>query len=92
MNKWYNWLNEALSAAGIVVGTDVLETANTILGLMLIIINIAVLLVSLTIKIVDWVKRAKADGKITKEEADELVDIVQDGVEDLKDKIDKPKN
>lgn len=92
MNKWYNWLNETLSAAGIVVGADVLETASSVLGLVLIILNIAVLLISLTIKIVDWVKRAKADGKITKEEADELVDIVRDGVEDLKDKIDKPKN
>lgn len=73
------------------VGTDVLETASTVLGLVLIILNIAVLLVSLTIKIVNWVRRAKADGKITKEETDELADIMQEGVEDLKDKIDKPR-
>lgn len=91
MNKWYNWVNEVLSATGIAVGADVLETANAVLGLVLIVLNIIVLLISLAIKVIDWFKRAKTDGKITKEEINELVDIVQDGVEDLKDKIDKPK-
>lgn len=36
-----------------------------------------------------WYKKAKADGKIDKEEINEVIDIVKDGVEDIKDKVDK---
>ena len=38
-------------------------------------------------KIVDWYRRAKADGKITQDEINEGIDIVMGGVEDVKDKI-----
>lgn len=38
-----------------------------------------------------WWKEAKEDGKIDEDEVDELIDIVSDGVEDLKDKVDTTK-
>ena len=88
MSKWYNWLNEALSSVGIVLGIDI-ATTNDILGLVLIILNIVVLVVSMTIKIVAWVKKAKEDGQIDDKEMQELIDIVDETgnkIDDLKDK------
>lgn len=38
-----------------------------------------------------WWKEAKKDGKIDEDEVDELIDIVSDGVEDIKDKVDTTK-
>ena len=67
MNKWYNWINEALSSVGIALGINVAETSE-ILGLVLLILNIAVLIVSMTFKIINWVKQSKEDGKITDDE------------------------
>ena len=52
-------------------------------------LSIAVSLVILLYKIWKWWKEAKADGKITKEEISEGIDIIVDGVEDLKDKTKK---
>lgn len=39
-----------------------------------------------------WVKDAKADGKITKEELEEGAKIIADGVEEISDKIKKGKD
>lgn len=36
-----------------------------------------------------WWKEAKADGKITKQEIKDGLDILQDGIEDVKDKLNK---
>lgn len=78
MNKWYMWINEALSAVGISLGVDIIATASQILGLVVLILNVVVLLVSLSLKVVDWVRRSKEDGKIDKDEIKELEDIVHD--------------
>ena len=39
-------------------------------------------------RVIDWWKKAKADGKITKDEIDELGHIVGDGVQDIKEQVD----
>lgn len=91
MSKWYNWLNEALSSVGIVLGIDI-ATTNDILGLVLIILNIVVLVVSMTIKIIAWVKKVREDNKIDDNELKELIDIVDDTgnkIDDLRNKTDK---
>ena len=82
MNKWYNWTNEVLSSVGIALGIDI-STSKDVLGLVLVILNIIVLLVSLAIKLVSWFKKAKEDGKITKEEIDEAIDIVNDSLKEI---------
>ena len=46
-------------------------------------------LVSLAFNIYVWYKKAKADGVITKEELEELDDIVTKGIKDIKDKEEK---
>ena len=84
-------MNEALSSVGIVLGIDIAAT-NDILGLVLIILNIVVLVVSMTIKIIAWVKKAREDNKIDDDELKELIDIVDDTgnkIDDLRNKTDK---
>ena len=39
-------------------------------------------------RVIDWWKKAKADGKITKDEIDELGHIVGDVVKDIKEQVD----
>lgn len=50
---------------------------------------IACSLVLLAYRIWEWYKKAKADGKIDKEEIKEVFDIAKDGVEEIKDKVKK---
>lgn len=91
MNKWYNWLNEALSSVGIALGINIAETSE-ILGLILLILNIAVLIVSMTLKIINWVKESKKDGKITDDEIKDLEKIVTDTtskIDDIRHENDK---
>ena len=91
MNKWYNWLNEALSSVGIALGINVAETSE-ILGLVLLILNIAVLVVSMTLKIINWVRESKKDGKITDDEIKDLEKIVTDTttkIDDIRHENDK---
>ena len=84
-------MNEALSSVGIVLGIDI-ATTNDILGLVLIILNIVVLVVSMTIKIIAWVKKAREDNKIDDDELKELIDIVDETgnkIDDLRNEKDK---
>ena len=57
-----------------------------IVSLVLSIIISVLIIVS---KIVQWWKKASADGKIDKEEIQEVIEIVEDGVNDIKDKTQK---
>lgn len=40
-------------------------------------------------KIITWYKKAKEDGKITADELKEGVDIIKDGTQEIKEKVDK---
>ena len=53
------------------------------------ILSILISIVILITNVIVWFKKANADGKITKEETEELVEIVKDGTEKIKDKADK---
>ena len=46
-------------------------------------------IILLLYRIWSWWKKAKEDGKITKEEISEGLEILGDGIKDVKDKIDK---
>ena len=50
---------------------------------------IACSLVLLAYRLWKWWKEAKADGKITKDEIKEGLNIIGEGLEDVKDKLDK---
>lgn len=88
MNKWYSWLNEVLSGVGLVLGIDLASTKE-VLGLVLVVLNILVLIFSLGVKIYSWAIKAKQDGKIDKQELEELNSIVDEAESKADDLIDK---
>ena len=55
------------------------------------ILTIISALIVLIRNILDWYNKAKQDGKIDKDEIKEVIDIVDDGVQDIQDKINKDK-
>lgn len=73
-----------LSSTGAIADVNevltIISTVITILG------GILTLII---IPLVSWYRRAKEDGKITTDELKEGKDIIQQGVEDLKDKTKK---
>lgn len=50
------------------------------------VMSILVSVIILAYRLWKWWKEAKKDGKITKEEIEEGVDIIADGVDEIKDK------
>ena len=62
-----------------------METFLRIANLILAIIISLLILIS---RIIDWYRKAKADGKITSDEIKELVEIGKDGAKEIKDHID----
>lgn len=77
-----NWINEVLSTAGIILGVDISLTKD-ILGIVLVSLNILVLIISLCLKLLAWWKKAKEDGKITEDEIQEGIDIINDSLKDI---------
>ena len=74
------YLGTAVSAVGTAIQFDdilrYISLGITILGG----------LITLISQLVIWYKKAKADGKITKEEIEEGAKIIQSGVENIKDR------
>ena len=63
--------------------------SSEILQIAELIISILTTLFILFVNIWTWWKKAKADGKITKDELKEGIDIVTTGVEEIEEKIKK---
>lgn len=83
-------IGTAISSMGMVVSTEQLDHIISIIcSVAGVIIVIAT---SVIIPLVSWYKKAKADGKITKEEIEEAKDIASKGVGEVKDAIDKTKD
>lgn len=55
------------------------------------ILSIVISILIIVSKIIDWYKRAKADGKIDEDEIKEGVDIIVDGTKEIKDHIEGDK-
>lgn len=74
-------IGTAISSMGMVVSTEQLEQVISIIcsvvGVIIVIIT------SIVIPLIQWWKKAKADGKITKEEIDEAKEIVESGISQL---------
>lgn len=79
-------IGTALSSTGAIADLQqwltIFSTIITILG------GIVTLIV---IPLLAWYKKAKADGKITKDEIEEGVNIIKNGVDELKEKDKKDK-
>ena len=55
------------------------------------ILSIVISILIIVSKIIDWYKRAKADGKIDEDEIKEGIDIIVDGTKEIKDHIESDK-
>lgn len=77
----------ALDALGISFNA-ILTAAQTneTFRLISLILTILISIVVLARNIYDWWMKAKKDGKIDNDEIHELVDIIDDGIEEIKDK------
>lgn len=75
-----------LSSAGAVA--DVQQWLTIVSTIITIVGGIITLIV---IPLIAWYKKAKEDGKIDKDEIKEGIDIVQNGIDELKDKKEKDK-
>ena len=51
-------------------------------------LSVLISIIIIISRVIDWWKKAKADGKITKDEIDELGHIVGDGIKDIKEQVD----
>ena len=80
---------EDIGAGGLWVLTATqIETVLRIANLVLAVLISVLILVS---RIIDWYKKAKADGKITADEVKEGVEIIKDGAEEIKGHIEEHK-
>lgn len=86
MNKTISGLLAYVST--IFAGLSWVEEADMILKIVSSILSLVLSGISLYFLIKAWYTKAKADGKITKEEIGEAVDIVKDKVEDGKTAVD----
>lgn len=80
-------IGTAISSMGLAISTEQLEQIISIIcsitGVIIVIVS------SIIIPLIQWFKRVKADGKISKEELEEGQKIISNGVEDIKDSLDK---
>lgn len=73
-----------LSGIGIILGVDISSTKD-VLGLILVILNIIILIISFGLKIYTWVKKSLDDKKIDDNEIQELQDIVDEAADKIGD-------
>lgn len=80
-------IGTGLSFVGMGISTEQLEQIISIIcsvvGVIIVIIT------SIIIPLVKWHKQAKADGKISKEEIEDAKKIINSGIDDVKDEINK---
>lgn len=79
-----NYLAEIFNAGSYILA--IIQT-NEVFQIIEFCISIAVSVVLLIYRIWKWWKDANKDGKITKEEIEDGVNIIVGGVEDIKDKV-----
>lgn len=72
-----------------VVGTG-LQTSE-VLQIISLVLTIIGSLITIAMAIINWWKKAKADGRITSDEIQEGIEIIQNGIDDLKDKTKEDK-
>ena len=80
----------AISASSVALSADELDHIVSIVCAVLGVI--IVLITSVIIPLIQWRKKARADGVITKEELEEAGKIISNGVEDVKNAVEDVKN
>ena len=82
-------IGTALSSAGAGIS---LEQMDRILSIVCSAVGVIITIVScLIIPLIRWYKKAKEDGKISKEELEEGKEIINNGVKEIKDSVEDTK-
>lgn len=88
----FSLLGNALSVVGVALTPQELENAEHITAIICMIVGLLITIVcSIVIPFIKWWKKAKADGKITEDEIKEGVEIIENGINELKDKTKEDK-
>lgn len=81
-----NGINTILSLLGI---TFTLENLQSILSITLLIVNIFIIVCNILNNIIVKIKIAKEDGKITIDEIEDIVEDTTEGLQNIKNKMEK---
>lgn len=88
----FSLLGNALSVVGVALTPQELENAEHITAIICMIVGLLITIVcSIVIPLIKWWKKAKVDGKITEDEIKEGVEIIENGINELKDKTKEDK-
>lgn len=83
----FSTLGNVLSILGVALTPQELESVEHITAIICMIVGLLITIVcSIIIPLIKWWKNAKADGKITEDEIQEGIEIIENGVNELKDK------
>lgn len=82
----FNGVNTVLSLLGI---TFTLENLQSLLSIILLIVNISIILCNIINNVIVKIKKAKEDGKITIDEVKDIVEETSTELKDLKENIRK---
>ena len=85
-------MNNSKEVIGGIVGTSVSAVGtgmqtNELLQTISLILTILGTIITISMALVNWWKNAKKDGKITKDEIKDAVDIIKDGAESIQDTL-----
>ena len=86
--------NKEVIGAIIGTSTSAVGTAmqpSEVLQIISLVLTIIGSCITIAMALISWWKKAKADGKITEDEIQEGIEIIQNGVDDLKDKTKEDK-
>lgn len=75
----------------VATASTILQT-NEVFQIVQVVLTISALAVGLAYRLWHWYKEAKKDGKITKEEIEEAVDITITGLHDIVEEVNKDDN
>jgi len=93
MNKYSKLIDSVCLATGttltIVQTNELFQLISLIITCIAGALSVAITTINLVGKVSKWYKKAKSDGKITNDEIDEGIDIVENGLNDIKDEITK---
>lgn len=89
----FSMIGNAISVVGLALTPQELDNIEHITAIICMIVGLLITIVcSIIIPLIKWWKKAKEDGKITKDEIDEFGQIVGDGVKDIKEHLDSGKD
>lgn len=83
----FSMLGNVLSVVGVALTPQELENIEHITAIICMVVGLLITIIcSIIIPLIKWWKKAKADGIIDKDEINEAGKIIQNGLENLKDK------